>query len=392
MPAAPRSRGSWIDRVYLSRDGTSVPATCCVATREPTRTLAPGQGYTETAELRAADRCHRRLPVRSSSATPTTQIAELNAEGNNLGQCRAGGGRWRPMPTCAVSDVRRARPQRSTTRRGSRSHGPSPTSATASASAAAVDRRDRRLARRHRRQRRRHRARRASSTAARWRPARATPARDLLPAGRPSTAASTLFVRTDADGRGVRERHRGQQHLGRRPAPLRRDAHSLCRPGGRRAGAAGHGDERARRSTWRWMVRNQGIGLTSIDTWTDLLYLSPNADGSDCARCSAASTTSVSWRRTAATTAPARSTLPERHLGHACTWCCETGGPFEFIYTDNNRLRVGAVPDRSCRRRRTWWSADIVAPAVAPEGSAIDVTWTVRNQGQADADGTWTDR
>ena len=68
-----------------------------------------------------------------------------------------------------------------------------------------------------------------------------------------------------------------------------------------------------------------------------------------------------------------------------------TGGPFEFIYNDNNSatsapidISLAPVPDLAV--------VQIAAPETAGAGQSIDVEWTVRNDGASGADGTWTDK
>src|SRR5204862_146458 len=68
-----------------------------------------------------------------------------------------------------------------------------------------------------------------------------------------------------------------------------------------------------------------------------------------------------------------------------------TAGPFEFIYTDNNAAVSGPVtialspsPDLVV--------TSIVAPTASTEGGSVDITWTVANQGDAAAVGSWRDR
>src|SRR4051812_5100151 len=83
-----------------------------------------------------------------------------------------------------------------------------------------------------------------------------------------------------------------------------------------------------------WVVANQGIGTTSKGDWVDYVYLARNPDGSD--RLAGA--------------------VPFQHFGHLAVdgtytrtgeillpdgsegtfYVVVTGGPFEFIHTDNN--------------------------------------------------------
>ena len=68
-----------------------------------------------------------------------------------------------------------------------------------------------------------------------------------------------------------------------------------------------------------------------------------------------------------------------------------TNGPFEFIY--NNALNSASAGPVLVSQSL---APDLVvtgisAPTAADEGDTIDITWTVRNDGQARAAGSWTD-
>ncbi len=137
-----------------------------------------------------------------------------------------------------------------------------------------------------------------------------------------------------------------------------------------------------------WVVRNQGIGLTNSDSWNDRVYLSPNADGSNRTYLGAFNHIGFlapdgSYTRTGTVALP-------NGISGTFYLIVETSGPFEFVYTGNNSIRSDAfqvelspAPDLVVTQ--------IVTPAAAPEGSAVDISWTVLNQGQGDAEGTWTD-
>ena len=74
--------GSWIDRVYLSRDGVVGAGDLLVAERSITRSLAVGASYTESASFVLpvdATGDYQLIVISDASA----QIAELDAEGNN---------------------------------------------------------------------------------------------------------------------------------------------------------------------------------------------------------------------------------------------------------------------------------------------------------------------
>ena len=68
-----------------------------------------------------------------------------------------------------------------------------------------------------------------------------------------------------------------------------------------------------------------------------------------------------------------------------------TGGPFEFIYTDNDVAISGPVPI-ALAPTPDLVVTDITAPAAAEEGATIEISWTVANDGDATAGGLWRDR
>ena len=67
-----------------------------------------------------------------------------------------------------------------------------------------------------------------------------------------------------------------------------------------------------------------------------------------------------------------------------------TGGPFEFIYGGNNRRLAGTV-EVAVAPSPDVVVTNIAAPLEAQEGESIEIGWTVLNQGDAPADGSWTD-
>ena len=68
----------------------------------------------------------------------------------------------------------------------------------------------------------------------------------------------------------------------------------------------------------------------------------------------------------------------------------DTGGPYEFLYTDNNRrvsdpvaVTLTIPPDLTV--------PSVVAPSSAEAGSYVDITWRVFNSGSGGAAGSWYD-
>ena len=137
-----------------------------------------------------------------------------------------------------------------------------------------------------------------------------------------------------------------------------------------------------------WTVRNDGIGQTDRTQWTDQIILSRNPDGSGVVATErfthlGALAVGASYRR------EAQIGLPDGLEGTFYIQAV-TGGPYEFIYTDNNRsgfvpVSVTLSPSPDLR------VAEIATLETAVEGDVIDVAWRVVNEGAASATGTWTD-
>jgi subtilase family serine protease len=138
----------------------------------------------------------------------------------------------------------------------------------------------------------------------------------------------------------------------------------------------------------QWTVANLGIGPTDGASWGDIVTLAANADGSNAIAGYGFDHIGVlapggSYVRAADLTVP---------NGVSGTYyvVVRTGGPFEFVHDDNNTAAAGPVtitlapsPDLVV--------TNIVAPASADEGDLVDLSWTVRNNGDATAAGGWTD-
>ncbi len=143
--------------------------------------------------------------------------------------------------------------------------------------------------------------------------------------------------------------------------------------------------------TVTWTVANQGIGTTSIGDWNDTVYLATNPDGTGQIPGTLTSfehfgflAVNGSYQRTG------QIAVPNGITGNVYV-VVTTGGPFEFIYSTNDTTISAALPVTQPP------TPDLVvtsvqAPTSAAEGTPIDVTWTVANQGQGQADGAWVDR
>ncbi len=138
-----------------------------------------------------------------------------------------------------------------------------------------------------------------------------------------------------------------------------------------------------------WTVRNDGIGTTDKTQWTDEIVLSRNADGTQVIgreRFNHIGALAVGelYRRQATIG------IPEGLEGTVYV-SVVTGGPYEFVHTDNNRsdflpvaIALSPSPDLIVD--------EIATLADAEEGELIDIAWRVVNDGEATAEGGWTDR
>jgi subtilase family serine protease len=138
-----------------------------------------------------------------------------------------------------------------------------------------------------------------------------------------------------------------------------------------------------------WTVINEGIGITSPSDWLDRLYLATDPQGkniiTELGQFNRAGALGVgkSYNRAAEVT------LPDGLNGEYYL-VAKTGGPFEFIYNQNNTLvsapfNVSFTPPPDLR------VTDIIAPSSITSGNKIDLTWRVQNEGTGDAAGIWTD-
>ncbi|MGX9354808.1 putative Ig domain-containing protein [Roseobacteraceae bacterium S113] len=155
--------------------------------------------------------------------------------------------------------------------------------------------------------------------------------------------------------------------------------------------------------TISWSVENQGIGLTSSSSWTDAIYLADNPEGTGRFFVGGAQqlgflAPGASYER------EAQVVLPEGWDGPAYFFVVVPGtdnvpsssnpaGPaYEFVFNDegnsagSERMEVTLTPPPNLV------VTAVTIPETGREGSAIDVSWTVKNDGVGPANGSWTDR
>ncbi|WDD36491.1 CARDB domain-containing protein (plasmid) [Nostoc sp. UHCC 0926] len=139
-----------------------------------------------------------------------------------------------------------------------------------------------------------------------------------------------------------------------------------------------------------WKVANSGIGITNTSSWTDRVKLASDPEGKNIIA-DLGSFEHVGALAVGGTYNPSVDvTLPNGLSGNYYL-VVTTGGPFEFIYTDNNSRTSNAVqvnftppPDLVV--------TNVTSPTAAQSGNKIDVSWTVANSGVGDAVGSWTDQ
>ncbi|MFO1403439.1 MAG: CARDB domain-containing protein [Azonexus sp.] len=138
-----------------------------------------------------------------------------------------------------------------------------------------------------------------------------------------------------------------------------------------------------------WEVVNNGIGLTSTADWSDSVWLSRNPDGSGVVTTFGSAghigQLAVGDRYSRSLDV----TLPEGIEG-TYYLNVRTGGPYEFIFGNNNTGTSLAVPV-TLSKSPDLMVESVTLPATAQEGSLVDVSWTVVNQGEATATGLWVD-
>ncbi len=160
--------------------------------------------------------------------------------------------------------------------------------------------------------------------------------------------------------------------------------------------------------TIQWSVTNQGIGTTSTGDWLDVVYLAQSPDGSNIVLNPATGkplkpryehlgflAVGGGYQRTAQFPVPdglsGNLYVVVTTAGGGDNSIDGSGGPFEFIYSGNDTTISAAVPVSQPVTPDLVVSS-VLAPTTAFEGTPIDITWTVANQGLGEANGSWVDR
>ena len=158
-----------------------------------------------------------------------------------------------------------------------------------------------------------------------------------------------------------------------------------------------------------WVVQNQGIGTTDTSEWVDSVYLSQSPTGAGQVLLGQYDhlgylTVGQSYTRTAEVTLPngisgpyyfivvtAASSSPNFNTAVPSVVAQGTyGSPYEFVYANTN-VGVSAVTHIALTPAPDLVVTNVTIPPAAEEGTAINVSWTVANQGLGIANGNWTD-
>ncbi|MCY2955084.1 MAG: hypothetical protein NTU53_24415 [Planctomycetota bacterium] len=142
-----------------------------------------------------------------------------------------------------------------------------------------------------------------------------------------------------------------------------------------------------------WTIHNQGIGATSTAQWNDVVWISDNPTGATNARTLGSFSHVGSLGVDGRYTRSAQVTLPSDIGGNWYVFV-STGGPFEFIYTDNNTTRSDAVAVTLVPPPPVDLEVTAVSgPASINDGATVDVSWTVKNRGpqSISSQASWTD-
>lgn len=139
-----------------------------------------------------------------------------------------------------------------------------------------------------------------------------------------------------------------------------------------------------------WKVVNSGIGITNTSSWTDRVSLASDPEGKNIIA-NLGSFEHVGALAVGKTYNPSVDvTLPNGLSGNYYL-VVTTGGPFEFIYTNNNSRTSNAV-QVSFTPPPDLVVTNVTSPTAAQSGNKIDVSWTVANSGTGDAVSSWTDQ
>jgi hypothetical protein len=149
-----------------------------------------------------------------------------------------------------------------------------------------------------------------------------------------------------------------------------------------------------------WTVTNQAphaIGTTNTTSWTDSVYLASDPAGKNIV----ASLETIDHVGALAVGGSYTHSISERvpdGISGTLYVVVRTGGPYEFIYSDNNSAVSGPVAialtpgaDLTPSQAAITTPGSTALLTAANAGDKVDVTWTIRNVGNAETHGAWID-
>ena len=157
-----------------------------------------------------------------------------------------------------------------------------------------------------------------------------------------------------------------------------------------------------------WTVRNnadRGIATTDRDSWTDFVYISPDPTGATGLRLIGSSTRGGALALGDSYTRTENFVLPRTTDGEHFVFV-RTGGPNEFVFNSNVSIEDDPVGGGGNQARSEAIDVFLVPPPNADlvvtdvsigdavefaDGSQVEVTWTIENQGETTETG-WRDR
>src|SRR5262249_21547612 len=127
-----------------------------------------------------------------------------------------------------------------------------------------------------------------------------------------------------------------------------------------------------------WTVTNQGIATTNTSAWNDTVFLASDPAGTNIVT-SLGSFSQLGALAVGGSYQQAEQVTLPNGLHGTFYLVVRTGGPYEFIYTNNNSRVSGPI-----QVTLTPWAdlavTGVTGPTAAIGGSQVEVSWTVANQ------------
>ncbi|MDH5639643.1 MAG: putative Ig domain-containing protein, partial [Nitrospira sp.] len=142
-----------------------------------------------------------------------------------------------------------------------------------------------------------------------------------------------------------------------------------------------------------WIVRNHGIGLTNATIWSDRVWLAGDAAGQQILHDYGRFSHTGQLQPDGSYERAVELVLPDTLSGpvYVVVQTGQYSSVFEFLSSTNNKTVSTAPVVVSLSPTPDLIVTSLQGPVTAFEGGTIDLTWTVTNDGQAEATGSWRD-